>query len=114
MPRVARSEDGQASVELVALLPLVVVVAGLLWQAVIAGQALWLSGTAARAAARAAAIGADREASARAVLPASLARGLRVGGAGAAGVSVRIAVPFVLGGGRVGAVTGRAALPRQS
>lgn len=114
MPRVVRSEEGQASVELVALLPLVVVVAGLLWQAVIAGQALWLSGTAARAAARAAAIGADREASARAVLPASLARGLRVSGAGAAGVSVRVAVPFVLGGGRVGAVTGRAALPRQS
>lgn len=114
MPRTLRPESGQASIELVALLPLVVVVAALLWQAVVAGQALWLAGTAARAAARATAIGADPEASARAVLPASLARGMRVRGAGASGVSVRIAVPFVLGGGSVGAVSGRSALPRQS
>ena len=51
-----RREVGQASVETVALLPLVVLVGALLWQAVVAGQALWLSGAAARAAARAAAV----------------------------------------------------------
>jgi len=52
-----RREVGQASVETVALLPLVVLVGALLWQAVVAGQALWLSAAAARAAARAAAVG---------------------------------------------------------
>ena len=55
--RARRGQTGQASVETVALLPLVVVVGALLWQAVVAGQALWLSGAAARAAARAAAVG---------------------------------------------------------
>lgn len=40
------AESGQASVELVALLPLVVVLAALLWQAVVAGQAVWLAASA--------------------------------------------------------------------
>ena len=46
--------------ELVGVLPLVVIVCALLWQAVVTGQAVWLSGSAARAAARAAAVGGDR------------------------------------------------------
>ena len=73
-----RREGGQASVETVALLPLVVLVGALLWQAVVAGQALWLSGAAARAAARAAAVGADAQAAAKATLPPRLESGLRV------------------------------------
>ncbi|MDQ3676500.1 MAG: ParA family protein, partial [Actinomycetota bacterium] len=85
MPRVAPRkhrpdrgprECGQATVELVALLPLVAVLAGILWQATIVGQAVWLSGSAARAAARASAIGDDARAAARRVLPARLERRL--------------------------------------
>jgi len=42
-----RSQDGQASVELVALLPLAGALVALLWQALLAGEALWLSGSSA-------------------------------------------------------------------
>jgi hypothetical protein len=110
----ARSEHGQASVELVALLPLVAVLAGLLWQAVVAGQAVWLAGSAARAAARASAVGGDERAAARRVLPARLERGLvvrreRSGG----GVRVAIAVPSIIGAGRVATVRARARLQDQ-
>src|SRR3954454_5294595 len=91
-------ERGQATVELVALLPLLAVLAALLWQAVLAGQALWLAGTAARAAARAHAPDADPASAARRVLPASLRRDLHVR-AGDDGVAVRLGIPSVLGHG---------------
>lgn len=96
----ARHEDdrGQASVELVGLLPLVGVLVVLLWQAVVAGQAVWLAGTAARAAARAEAVGGDPEAAARATLPAALQHGLRATTGDAGAVRVRIRVPSVVGG----------------
>jgi pilus assembly protein CpaE len=105
-------EGGQASVETVALLPLVVLVGAMLWQAVVAGQALWLSGAAARAAARAAAVGADAEAAAKATLPPRLESGVRVRSAGA-GVGVAVRVPSVLSGGSIATVHARAAFPRQ-
>jgi hypothetical protein len=104
--------SGQASVELVAALPLLVLVAAGLWQAVVVGQAVWSSAGAARAAARAAAIGGDPAAQARAALPHSLRRGLAVSTAGA-GVRVAVSVPLVLGGGRLTTVTARASLPSQ-
>ena len=44
---VSRSESGQASVELVGLLPLVAVIGFALWQAMVAGQAAWLTGSSA-------------------------------------------------------------------
>ncbi|MEA2149127.1 MAG: hypothetical protein QOD69_957 [Solirubrobacteraceae bacterium] len=109
-------ERGQASVELVALLPLVAVLAGSMWQAAVAGQAVWLSGAAARAAARASAIGADPRAAARRVLPGRLEHGLvvtRVRG-GEGGVRVAIAIPAIVVGGDLGAVTARAALQDQT
>jgi hypothetical protein len=109
-------ERGQATVELVALLPLVAVLAGALWQAAIAGQAVWLAGSAARAAARASAVGADAGAAARSVLPARLEDGLvvtRVGG-GRDGVRVTIAVPAIVGHGHVGGVSARARLQDQA
>jgi hypothetical protein len=96
-------EDGQASVELAALLPLVVLVGALLWQAVVAGQALWLSGAAARAAARAAAVGGDAQAAARGALPPRLEDGVRVA----------VRVPSVLTSGSLATVESRAAFPRQ-
>jgi hypothetical protein len=111
-------EHGQATVELVALLPLMAVLAAVLWQAAVAGQAVWLAGSAARAAARASAVGADARAAARQVLPARLEPGLLVarepgGGDGGDGVRVTIAIPAVVGDGRLGGVTARARLQDQ-
>jgi hypothetical protein len=110
--RARRGERGQATVETVALLPLVVVVGAHLWQAVVAGQALWLSGAAARAGARAAAVGGDAEAAAKGALPPRLAAGVRVRAVGD-GVRVAVAVPSVLSGGSIFTVRSRAAFPDQ-
>src|SRR3954452_21208010 len=107
-----RGHEGQASVEMVALLPLVVLVGALLWQAVVAGQALWLSGAGARAAARAAAVGGDAEAAAKAPSPPRLESGLSVRQVGD-GVGVAVRVPSVLSGGSIATVRSRAALPRE-
>ena len=111
MPRL-RDATGQASVEFVAMLPLAVLVAGGLWQAVVAGQAVWASAGAARAAARAEAIGADAAASARATLPTSLRRGLEVD-TGRSGVRVDLSIPLVFTSGHLATVSARAALPPQ-
>jgi len=117
MPVIDRSaaQRGQASVELVALLPLVAVLAGLVWQAVVAGQAVWLAGSAARAAARASAIGADAPAAARRVLPTRLEHGLVVRrDAAGRGVRVAIAIPAVVGSGRLTTISARARLQDQT
>ncbi len=99
---------------MVALLPLVVLLGALLWQAVVAGQALWLSGAAARAAARATAIGGDAEAAARGALPPRLERGLRVRPAdGGGGVRVAVRIPSVLTTGSIATIESRAAFPEQ-
>src|SRR5262249_44569476 len=106
--RRARSASGQASVELVAALPVVVVIIALAWQAVLAGQAVWHARVAARAAARAHALGTDAERAARAHLPPGLERGLRVATRADGDVHVSIRVPSVLpsiGLGRVGATS---------
>jgi hypothetical protein len=108
-------ERGQATVELVALLPLVAVLAGALWQAAVAGQAVWLAGSAARAAARASAVGADARAAARRVLPARLEPGLVVTRVhGGDGIRVTIAIPAIVGRGDVGGVSARARLQDQA
>ncbi len=104
---------GQATVELVALLPLVGLLAALLWQALLAGETVWLSGGAARAAARAAAIGADPVDAARAVLPARIERGLRVERERDGGIALVLRVPAVLGGGTLASVTTRARFEAQ-
>ena len=109
------TDQGQATVELVALLPLMAVLAGLIWQAVVAGQAVWLAGSAARAAARASAIGADAPAAARRVLPDRLERGLVVRRSPAGGgVRVAIGIPAVVGSGRLTTVSARARLQEQT
>jgi hypothetical protein len=108
-------ERGQAAVELVAVLPLVAILAASMWQATVAGQAIWLAGAAARAAARASAIGADPRAAARRVLPARLERGLVITRVdGDAGVRVAISIPAIVGGGGLGSVSARAALQDQT
>ena len=119
MPRSASQarpgERGQATVELVALLPLMAVLAALLWQAVVAGQAIWLAGSAARAAARASAIGGDAGAAARRVLPPRLEHGLTVGRErGGDGVRVAIEIPAIVGAGHLATFTARARLQDQT
>jgi hypothetical protein len=101
-------ERGQATVELVGVLPLVAVLGFALWQAAVAGQALWMAGTAARVAARAAAIGADPEAAARGVLTPRLEDGLRVRRRDDGGVRVTVRIPAVVGGGAVASTTAAA------
>lgn len=91
-----RSETGQASVELVAVLPFVLLVGALCWQFALAGHAAWLSAHAARAAARADAVGADVGDAARSALPVALERGLRVERLPGGGVRVRVRVPLLL------------------
>jgi hypothetical protein len=89
-------ESGQASVELVAVLPLVVLAGVVAWQLVLAGHTLWLSAGAARTAARADTVGRSAEGAARSALPDSLERGLAVERLRQGGVRVSVPVPLLL------------------
>ena len=93
-----RSEHGQASVDLVAAAPLVLLAGLIAWQLALAGHAAWMCAHAARAAARADAVGADPRRAARSALPRSLERGLRVERPGAGRVVVRVRIPAALPG----------------
>jgi hypothetical protein len=109
---VLRSEQGQASVEFVAVVPFVIVATLIAWQIALTGETLWLCAHAARTAARAAVVGRDAERAARSALPNDLERGLRVSRAGG-GVRVEIRVPLILKRWRTPiAVAASAALPR--
>ena len=80
---------GQASVELVAILPALVVCVLIAAQGIAAGWALWSAANAARAGARADHVGGDGEAVARRALPGQLRRGAEVESADALRVGVR-------------------------
>jgi hypothetical protein len=104
-------EDGQAAVETAALLPWVAAVLLVGWQFVLVGDARSSAAVAARAAARAVAVGSDPAAVARDRLPQRLRGGLRVrtGEGGAVSVSVRVpalAAPLDLGRVRAEAALG--------
>jgi hypothetical protein len=99
------SDRGQASVEFVALLPLIVLVLFAAWQFVLAGDALWHARTAARAAARAQAVGGDAEQAARDHLPERLERALQVSEGRDGDVRVSVRVPAVVDTLEVGRVT---------
>ena len=88
----SRGERGQAAVELVALLPLIALAIGIAWQFALAGHAYWAAAGAARAAARAGAVGGDARRAALRWLPDGLARTARVRSLddGVVEVSVRI------------------------
>jgi hypothetical protein len=90
------SESGQASVEAVAIVPLVVLVAMLAWQLVLAGQALWLCANAARAAARADVVGESPRRAALSALPRSLERDLTVRRLEGGGVRVGLRLPLLV------------------
>jgi hypothetical protein len=103
--RTSGGERGQATVELVALLPALAVLGFGVWQAAVAGQAIWLSGAAARAAARAEALGDDPAPAARDALPPRLEDGLRVRVRDGGGVTVTLRIPSVVGGGALGSTS---------
>jgi hypothetical protein len=89
-------ERGTASVELVAVVPLLLLAVAVAAQIALAGQALWSASVAARAGARAALVGGDAKAVARRALPASMRDGSEVEDGGE--VSVRVPVPRLLPG----------------
>jgi pilus assembly protein CpaE len=88
-------EQGQASIEVVAALPLVLLVGAIAWQLALAGHAAWLAANAARVGARAQAVGDDPEAAARTALPRSMEHGLEVRRVGEGGVRVSVGVPLL-------------------
>jgi TadE-like protein len=100
-PRVARvavaSTAGQATVEFVAGLPLVAALLAALWQLALIGYAEWGASAAARAAARANAVGADPARAARDHLGSALERGVQVHTAAAGAVRVAVRVPTLPG-----------------
>jgi hypothetical protein len=91
-----RAESGQASVETVALLPVVLLVAVAAWQLAVTGHALWLCANAARAAARAELVGDSPGRAARSALPRSLERGLSVRRLDGNRVRVRLRMPLLV------------------
>jgi TadE-like protein len=92
-----RRTDGQAAVELVALLPLAALLVAGAWQLAVAGHAAWAADAAARAAARAAAVGDDARAAARRELAGRLGHDVRVRERGEGTVEVTVRIPPVLG-----------------
>ena len=90
-------ERGQATVEVVALLPCLAALMVALWQVALIGYASWGASAAARAAARASAVGADPARAARAHLSSTLERGLRVSSRSAGDVRVAVRIPRLPG-----------------
>src|SRR3954451_17444303 len=96
-PRIrAARERGQASAELLAALPAVLLVGALVWELALAGQTAWLCANAARAGARARVVGRDAGAAARSAVPTSLRRGMEVEERSGGAVRVRLAVPLLV------------------
>lgn len=91
-----RSQRGQASVELVAVVPFVLLIGAVVWQLALAGHTAWLTAQAARAAARADTVGRDVATAARRSLPGSMERDLDVGRLREGGVRVSVRVPLLL------------------
>ncbi len=89
-------DRGQASVELLATLPAVLLVAALVWELALAGHTAWLCANAARAGARASVVGRSAGAAARSALPGSLRRGMTVESRDGGAVRVRLRVPLLL------------------
>jgi hypothetical protein len=95
-PRPRRAAAGQASVELVAVVPILVGLALLVGQLAVAGWALWSAGNAARAGARAAYVGGSAGKAARSALPGPLRDGARVEAGD--GVEVTVRAPALVPG----------------
>jgi hypothetical protein len=83
-------ERGQASAELVAVVPALMMAFAVAVQIGLVGWALWSAGSAARAGARAEHVGGDAEAAARSALPEHLRKGSKVKNDGEVAVTVRV------------------------
>ena len=103
-----RGEGGQASIELVATVPLVLVLTLVVAQLAVAGYALWSAGAAARAGARAGYVGGDAKEAARQSLPSPLRRDASIRDSD--GVAVQVQAPALLPGVPSVPVTARADL----
>jgi hypothetical protein len=90
------AQGGQASIELVAMVPVVLLVGAVVWQLALAGQTAWLTANAARVAARADAVGRGTTEAARSALPRTLEDGLEVERLRRGGVRVSVKVPLLL------------------
>ena len=71
-------DRGQAAVELVVVVPLLLALLALVGQLAVAGYALWAAGDAARVGARAAHVGGDAQRAALSALPDWLERGAEI------------------------------------
>jgi hypothetical protein len=89
-------QSGQAAVELVVVVPLLLIVLAAVAQFAVAGYALWSAGDASRAGARALTVGGDAGAAALSALPGWLERDAEVEESGPVEVTVR--APGVLPG----------------
>lgn len=96
MPDPPPRPSGQASVELVAVVPLALLAALATGQLALAGYGLWSAAEAARAGARAELVGGDAADSARSALPDWLERDADIGAGDP--LSVRVEVPALLPG----------------
>jgi Flp pilus assembly protein TadG len=86
-------ERGQATVELVAVVPALVLACVIAWELVLVGHTAWVAAHAARAGARAVAVGRDGRAAAL-----SVARSASVSEIGGGRVRVSVPVPLVVPG----------------
>jgi hypothetical protein len=87
-------EEGTASVELIAAIPFLLLAVLVAAQMGVVGQALWSAEIAARAGARAAAVGGDAKVAARRALPESLRSAASIRGTNR--VTVSVVVPGLL------------------
>ena len=107
-PTRIHSARGQATVELVALLPVLAVITLGVWQVAVAGHAVGAVGAAARAGARAEAVGGDPDDAARRLLPRRVRAAARVRASHGGEVRVEVPIPAVVGGGSLFTTTARA------
>jgi hypothetical protein len=90
------AQAGQASVELIAVVPFLLLAGLVAWQLLLAAHSLWLAASAARVAARADVVGRSVESAARSALPEPLERDLSVVRLSEGGARVSVRVPLVL------------------
>ena len=112
--RLRLGTSGQATIELLAAVPLLLLVAACIWQAALAARSASFAATAARSGARALAVGTDPRAAAVAGLPSDLVVGVRLKPLDAGRVRVWLRVPAAIGGFEVGSVSSSAGFIEQA
>ena len=94
-------EQGQATVELLGVVPALLAIGLVVWQLILVGHTAWVSAHAARAAARADLVGEDAAEAAGSVLPRGLGPGVEVETDGAGRARVQVPVPLSTAAGAV-------------